>query len=70
MFLNNISDDALHLQCFPFSLKDKAKTWSDTKKNIITWDQMQKEFLKKIFSIGKLIAVRHAIITFSQNINE
>ena len=26
VFLNNISDDALRLRLFPFSLKDKAKT--------------------------------------------
>ena len=31
---------------------------------------MQKEFLKKFFSIGKLTALRRAITTFSQNINE
>ena len=48
-FLNNISDDALRLQLFPFSLKDKAKAWLDTKTNITTWDQLQKEFMKKKF---------------------
>jgi len=31
---------------------------------------MQKEFLKKFFSIGKLTALRHAITTFSLNKNE
>ena len=70
VFLNNISDDALRLRLFPFSLKDKAKAWLDTKTNITTWDQLQKEFLKKFFSIGKLTALRRAITTFSQNKNE
>jgi len=28
----------------PFSLKDKTKAWLDIKTNIITWDQLQKEF--------------------------
>jgi len=65
VFLNNISDDALRLRLFPFSLKDKAKAWLDTKINITTWDQLQKEFLKKFFSIGKLTTLRRAIITFS-----
>jgi len=51
-------------------LKDKAKAWLDTKTNIITWDQMQKEFLKFFFSIGKLISLRCAITTFSQNKNK
>jgi len=55
---------------FPFSLKDKAKAWLDTETNITTWDQLQKEFLKKFFSIEKLTALRYAITTFSQNKNE
>jgi len=36
VFLNNISYDALRLQLFSFSLKDKAKAWLDTKTNITT----------------------------------
>ena len=38
VFLNNISDDALRLRLFPFSLKDKAKAWLDTKTTVTTWD--------------------------------
>ena len=52
---------------FPFSLKDQAKAWLDTKTNITTLDQMQNEFLKKFFSIGKLTALRCAVPTFSQH---
>jgi len=69
-FFNNISHDALHLCLFPFSLKDKAMAWLDTKTNITTWDPLQKEFFKKNFSIGKLTALRHGITTFSQNKKE
>jgi len=58
------------LRRFPLTLKVKAKAWLDTKTNITTWDQMQKEFLKKFFLIGKLTALRRAIITFSQYKNE
>jgi len=36
LFLNNISDGALRLQLFPFSLKDRAKPWLDTRTNITT----------------------------------
>jgi len=36
VFLNNISDDAFHLRLFPFSSKDKAKAWLDTKTSITT----------------------------------
>jgi len=68
--LNNISNNALRLRLFPFSLKDKAKVWLDTKTNITTWDELQKKFLKKFFSNGKQTALRRAITTFSQNKND
>jgi len=42
----------------------------NTKINITTWDQMQKEFLKKFSSIGKQSTLRHAITTSLQNENE
>jgi len=52
--IQNFSDDALRLTLFPFSLKDKAKYWLGTLNvTIQTWDQMQKEFLKKYYPIGQ-----------------
>ena len=42
----------------------------DTKTNITTWDQLQKEFLKNSFSIGKVTALGRDITTFSYNKNE
>jgi len=70
VFLNNVLSDALQLYLFPFSWKDKGKAWLDTKTNITTWDQMQKEFLKTLFSIGKPATLRHAVTNVSQNKNE
>ena len=70
VFWNNIFDDALRLRLFSFSLKDKAKAWLDTKINITTCDQMQKEFSKEFFSVGELTILRCVITTFSQNKNE
>jgi hypothetical protein len=56
----------MHL--FPFSLKDKAKYWLNSlEPNFITsWTQMQQEFLKKYFTIGKTNQIRKAITGFSQ----
>ena len=65
VFLNNISNDALRLRLFPFSLKNEGKAWLDTETNITTWDQLQMKFLKKFFSIGKLAALRRAITILS-----
>ena len=53
--LQNFTDDALRLTLFPFSLKDKAKHWLKTLESIriTSWNQMQNEFLKKFFPIGR-----------------
>ena len=47
----NCSMDTIRLKFFPFSLKDKAKTWLQNlrSRSICTWDEMQQQFLKKIF---------------------
>ena len=64
----NFSDDALRLRLFPFSLKDDAKNWLNSLEGntITTWEQMQQEFLKKYFPIGKTNQIRRAITSFSQ----
>ena len=53
--IQHFSDDVLRLKLFPFSLKDRAKYWLNSidTVTISTWDQLQREFLKKYFSIGK-----------------
>jgi len=55
MRLQNISEDALRMRLFPFSLKDRAKYWLNSLEtnSITSWAQMQHEFLKKYFTIGK-----------------
>ncbi|XP_019052070.1 PREDICTED: uncharacterized protein LOC109114208 [Nelumbo nucifera] len=39
---NGVSDDVVRLRLFPFSLKDKAKTWLNSLPagSIATWDEM------------------------------
>ena len=53
--IQNFSDDALRLKLFPFSLKDRAKYWLNSFDTITisTLHQLQREFLKKYFPIGK-----------------
>ncbi|CAN6462656.1 unnamed protein product [Victoria cruziana] len=66
--ISHIEDDALRLQLFPFSLKEKAKHWFKslpTSVRIATWDDLQSEFLKKYFPISKTNHFRRAITTFS-----
>ena len=62
--LSNISADAFHLHLFLFSLKDKVK---DKYHHL---GSNAKGILQKFFAIKKLIALRRATSTFSQNKNE
>ena len=66
------SNDIVKLKLFPFSLKDKAKTWLNSlrPRSISTWQEMQTEFLKKNFPTHKTNAFRKQIQNFSQNPNE
>jgi hypothetical protein len=66
MRLQNFFKDALRMRLFPFSLKDKAEYWLNSLEtnSIISWAQMQHEFLKKYFTIGKTSQIRKAITGF------
>ena len=48
---NGVSSNTINLRLFPFSLKDKAKSWlhSLRPRTIGTWEEMEREFLKKFF---------------------
>ncbi|CAN6459003.1 unnamed protein product [Victoria cruziana] len=66
--ISHIDDDALRLRLFPFSLKEKARNWLrylPPSVRIATWEDLQREFLKKYFSIGKTNHYRRAITTFT-----
>ncbi|CAN6455375.1 unnamed protein product [Victoria cruziana] len=66
--ISHIEDDVLRLRLFRFSLKEKAKDWLKSlppSVRIITWEDIQREFLKKYFLIGKTNHYRRAITTFA-----
>ncbi|CAN6486917.1 unnamed protein product [Victoria cruziana] len=66
--ISHIEDDALRLRLFPFSLKEKAKHWLKSLPPLVriaTWDDLQREFLKKYFPTGKSNHFRRAITIFS-----
>ena len=50
-----VSNDAIWLRLFPFSLKDKAKSWllNSNANSLTTWEALSKAFLCKYFSPGK-----------------
>ncbi|MGV7959493.1 hypothetical protein PJP14_29775, partial [Mycobacterium kansasii] len=68
LYFPNVSEDTVRLKLFPFSLKEKAKTWlhSLRPRSIGTWNDMQREFIKKFFPHHKTITLRKAIMNFAQ----
>ena len=60
------SNDIVKLKLFPFSLKDKAKTWLNSlrPRSIGTWQEMQTEFLEKKISTHKTNAFKKQIQNF------
>ena len=65
---NGVSDDAIRLRLFPFSLRDKAKVWLNSLPpgTITTWDGLAQKFLAKFFPPAKTAKTRNEITTFVQ----
>ncbi|KAF7824539.1 uncharacterized protein G2W53_022683 [Senna tora] len=63
---NGVSDDAIRLRLFPFSLRDKAKVWLQSlpEGSITTWEELAQQFLTKYFPLGKTAKMRNDITSF------
>ncbi|XP_070054937.1 uncharacterized protein [Nicotiana tomentosiformis] len=68
----NVSEDALRLSPFPFSLRGKALDWLERLPNhsITTWDELDEKFIAKFFSSGHIATLRDEILAFKQEPNE
>jgi hypothetical protein len=66
------SIDTVRLKFFPFSLKDKAKSWlySLRPRSIVSWGEMTHIFFKKYFPEHKTNAFKRQISTFEQRESE
>jgi len=66
--MNGFSNDAIRLRLFPFSLKDKAKSWllNSNANSFTTWEPLSKAFLCKYFPPGKIAKLRNDITSFYQ----
>ena len=69
---NNVSEDAVKLKLFPFSLRDKAKGWLHylPAGSITTWEELTQKFLTKFFPMAKTAAIRNALTQFAQHSGE
>ncbi|KAF7810615.1 uncharacterized protein G2W53_037358 [Senna tora] len=63
---NGVSDDAIRLRLFPFSLRDKAKVWLQSLPEgpISTWEELTQQFLTQYFPPGKTAKMRNDITSF------
>ncbi|KAK5839325.1 hypothetical protein PVK06_008102 [Gossypium arboreum] len=66
--INGVSDDAIRLWLFPFSLRNKAKQWLNSlpRGSITTWEQMTENFLLKYFPMAKTAKLHNDISSFVQ----
>jgi hypothetical protein len=64
--------NTIRLKLFPFSLKDKAKTWLQNLRSgsIRARDEMQQQFLKKFFPSQRTNFFKRQITTFNQKPGE
>ncbi|XP_026458448.1 uncharacterized protein LOC113358953 [Papaver somniferum] len=70
--IKDLTDEYLRLRLFPFSLKDKEKSWLDALPSSFnhTWDAMTKLFLRKFFLRHKTTSLRQSLNSFSQQEGE
>ena len=68
MKYNGVSDEAIRLHLFPFTLKDKAKQWliSEPPNSITSWDDLSNKFLARFFPPAKVTKLRINISSFYQ----
>nr|GEW00977.1 hypothetical protein [Tanacetum cinerariifolium] len=69
---NGVSDDALRLSLFPYSLTYHATAWYDRllRNSIHTFDDMMRKFLSKYFPPSMVTKLRNEITKFRQDLNE
>nr|GEY43735.1 reverse transcriptase domain-containing protein [Tanacetum cinerariifolium] len=69
---NGVSDDALHLSLFPYSLTHNATAWYDRlpRNSIHTFDEMMRKFLSKYVPPSMVTKLRNEITKFTQEPHE
>ncbi|KAI4387676.1 hypothetical protein MLD38_000089 [Melastoma candidum] len=63
---NGVSSEAIRMRLFPFSLRDKARTWlCSLQEGFITnWEELSGKFSSKYFQPSKTIKMRNDITSF------
>ncbi|XP_062100696.1 uncharacterized protein LOC133806621 [Humulus lupulus] len=66
--LQGVSEEALRLKLFPFSLRDRARSWLNTlpPDSVTNWNDLAEKFLRKYFPPTKNAKFRSEIMSFQQ----
>ena len=66
--LHDLNEDELRMRCFPYTLKDGAKTWLiNLPKGLLgTWEEVYDKFIMRYYSPQKMVDLRSKICSFSQ----
>ena len=66
--LHGLTEDELRMRCFPYTLKDRAKTWliNLPEGSLGTWEEVYEKFMMKYYSPQKTVELRNKICSFSQ----
>ncbi|KAM2120841.1 hypothetical protein FF1_017963 [Malus domestica] len=72
ILVKGFSAKSIKLRLFPYTLKDKAKTWLFTlpSGSITSWAQLSEKFLSKFYPASKTLDIRTKILSFVQKPNE
>ena len=69
--IKGVTQEAIRLRLFPFSLLGKAKQWFYSNRNAVdTWEKCSNAFLVKFFPMGKTNALRNKTPSFQHQAND
>nr|GEX58949.1 reverse transcriptase domain-containing protein [Tanacetum cinerariifolium] len=68
----DISNDAIKLMLFPYSLEDKARIWYEKEppNSILTWDDLVNKFVNQFFPPSKTTHLKNEISRFTQRFED
>nr|GEW66292.1 hypothetical protein [Tanacetum cinerariifolium] len=70
--LQDVSNDAIKLMLFPYSLEDIARIWYEKEppNSILTWDDLVNKFVNQFFPPSKTTHLKNEISSFTQRFDE
>nr|GEY76921.1 reverse transcriptase domain-containing protein [Tanacetum cinerariifolium] len=70
--LQDVSNDAIKLMLFPYSLDDRARIWykKEPPNSILTWEDLVNKFVNQFFPPSKTTHLKNEISCFTQRFDE